>query len=157
MRGSVARGSVTEQTAEELRRVLPHHEAHPHQALAGDPARGHGKREFLRPGRLLLLHPPPEHGPDEEEQAVVPVKRPRQPDARGRRDEVLVLGDGLGEHGQDNAHEAADDHAPDLDRSEPRTLASGTSRRKASTLTSVPTKMPANWAMNCFRGCAPSR
>ena len=41
--------------------------------------------------------------------------------------------------------------------SEPRTDASGTSSRNASTLTRVPTKMPANCARNCWRGWAPSR
>ncbi len=39
----------------------------------------------------------------------------------------------------------------------PSTEASGTSTRKESTVTSVPTKMPANCARNCLRGLAPSR
>src|SRR6266542_138639 len=73
-----AGGSVTEEPPDELGPVLPHHEAHAHQALAGDPARGHGKRELFRPLRIPLLRPPAEHGPDEEEQAVIPVKGPRQ-------------------------------------------------------------------------------
>ena len=41
--------------------------------------------------------------------------------------------------------------------SDPRTLAVGTMTRKASTVATVPTKIPQNWARNCLRGFAPSR
>ena len=39
----------------------------------------------------------------------------------------------------------------------PSAEASGTRTRKHSTVTTVPTKMPENWARNCLKGCAPSR
>ena len=41
--------------------------------------------------------------------------------------------------------------------SEPSTEALGTSTRKASTMATVPMKMPEAWARNCLRGLAPSR
>src|SRR5215813_514174 len=39
----------------------------------------------------------------------------------------------------------------------PSTFASGTRTANVSTVTTVPTKMPENWAINCCRGFAPSR
>src|SRR5207247_11482490 len=83
--------SAAKESADDLRRVLPHDEADAHQALARDPARGDGERELLRQSRMARLQPPADEGADEEEQTVVPVEGPRQPDARGRRDPALLL------------------------------------------------------------------
>ena len=63
-----------------------------------------------------LLPAVADHGAEEEEQAVEPVEDPGQADARRRGDPLLLLGKQAGENRQDDADEAADHDAPDLDR-----------------------------------------
>src|SRR3989442_1774112 len=52
--------SVVEQSSDELGAILPEHEDHAHEALAGDPAGRHRERELGRQLGILPLEPPAE-------------------------------------------------------------------------------------------------
>src|SRR5205807_4968876 len=83
--------SVVEQSPDKLGAILPEHEDHAHQALAGDPAGRHRERELGRQLGLLPFEPPAEDTTDAKQQPVVPVEGPREAHAGRGRDEMPVL------------------------------------------------------------------
>ena len=121
-------------------------------------------------------------GAQEEQKPIVPVEHPGEAERRRRGKILLIFRKQNRREREHHSDETAGKYQPQLDGLERgQALAErdgdsgpglGGGRRElvgaehlrvghqdgnVSTVTTVPTKMPANWARNCLRGWAPSR